>query len=375
MAKKILFFFILNLSFVILILSMESKMKTGIVKSDEYIKHQMGAFHPESPERLKVIYEMIEKEFSLNSDNSKFVLISPRKASKEELELIHSPSYIDLIESTKGKERVILDPDTSTCADTYEVACLAAGGVLEAIDEIMKGKIKNAFALIRPPGHHAEKDRAMGFCFFNNVAIGAEYLIQKHKLKRILIVDWDLHHGNGTQHAFYSRSDVLYFSTHQFPYYPGTGRESEVGIGDGEGYTINIPLSPGKNDKDFLYIFRKILHPIAEQFKPEFIIVSCGFDICAGDPLGGMKVTSKGFGALAFELKEIAEELCEGRLLLVLEGGYSLNCLREGVKEILQVLSGQIDSYKIKFEISSDFLKELEPVIKIHKKYWEFDNQ
>jgi len=350
-------------------------MKTGIVRSNEYLKHQMGAFHPESPERLKVIYEMIERDFSINSESSPFIFISPREATQQELMLIHTPSYVKTIEQTKGKERVILDPDTSTCSETYKIACLAAGGVLEAIDRIMKGEVRNAFALIRPPGHHAEKDRAMGFCFFNNVAIGAEYLIQKYKLKRILIVDWDLHHGNGTQNAFYSRSDVLYFSTHQFPYYPGTGRESEVGIGDGEGYTINIPLSPGKNDKDFLYIFRKILHPIAEQFKPEFIIVSCGFDICAGDPLGGMKVTSEGFGIFALELKKIAEKLCNGRLLLVLEGGYSLNCLREGVKEILQVLSGQIDSYKIKVEISSDFLKELEPVIKIHKKYWKLNNQ
>ncbi|MCP2519641.1 histone deacetylase [Candidatus Aminicenantes bacterium AC-708-M15] len=349
-------------------------MKTGIVKSNEYFKHQMGAFHPESPNRLKVIYDMIERDFSMSAESSPFVFISPRKATQEELMLIHTPSYIKIIEQTKDKGRVILDPDTSTNAETYDVACLAVGGVLEAIDKIMKGEVRNAFALIRPPGHHAERNRAMGFCFFNNVAIGAEYLIRKYKLKRVLIVDWDLHHGNGTQNAFYSRSDVLYFSTHQFPYYPGTGRGDEVGTGGGEGYTVNIPLSSGKDDKDFLYIFQNILSPIAEQFKPEFIIVSCGFDICAGDPLGGMKVTSEGFGALALELKKIAEKFCQGRLLLVLEGGYSLDCLRKGVKEILKVLSGQVKSYEIKGEISSDLLKELEPKIRIHRKYWKLNN-
>lgn len=347
-------------------------MKIGIIKSNEYLKHQMGAFHPESPNRLKVIYEMIEKNFPINSDNSPFVFINPRKATKQELMLIHTSPYITAIEKTQNKERVILDPDTSTCPETYNVACLAVGGVLEAIDRIMKGEIKNAFALIRPPGHHAEADRAMGFCFFNNIAIGAEYLIQKYKLKRVLIVDWDLHHGNGTQNAFYFRSDVLYFSTHQFPYYPGTGKENEVGSGNGEGYIVNVPLSPGKNDKDFLYIFQNILRPIAEQFKPEFILVSCGFDICEGDPLGGMKVTSQGFGVLALELKKIAEKLCKGRLLLVLEGGYSLNCLREGVKEILKVLSGQVKSYKINGNISPELKKEIESIIKVQSKYWKF---
>ncbi|MFQ6083060.1 MAG: histone deacetylase, partial [Candidatus Aminicenantia bacterium] len=271
---------------------------------------------------------------------------------------------------TEGKERVILDPDTSTCAESYQTACLAVGGVLKTIDAIMEGKIKNAFALIRPPGHHAELDRAMGFCLFNNIAVGAEYLIKKYKLKRILIVDWDLHHGNGTQHAFYHRSDVLYFSTHQFPHYPGTGRVNEVGAGEGEGYTVNIPLSPGKEDIDLLYVYQNILFPIAEQYKPEFVLVSAGFDICAGDPLGGMRITDKGFGALALELKKIADKFSGGKLLFVLEGGYDLNCLREGVKEVLKVLSGQTQSYVFKGEISPYLKKEIESVINTQRKYW-----
>ena len=341
-------------------------MSTGIVKDWRYAEHNMGLDHPESPQRIEAIYKMLEKEKAFAS----YPLIEPRPAQEEEIELIHTSSYVKMIKETSGQERVCLDPDTSTSPRSYEIALLAAGGLLKAADLIMEGKIQNAFALVRPPGHHAEASQARGFCIFNNIAIAAQYLISKLGLKRILIVDWDLHHGNGTQHAFDSRSDVLYFSTHQFPHYPGTGFWNEVGSGDGEGYTVNVPLSPGKTEEDFLYIFQQILSPIAAAYKPEFILVSAGFDIFEGDPLGGMSVSAKGFGVLAAELMTLAHTTAKDRLLFTLEGGYNLSGLEDGVRNVLLVLAGQEKISPPQARISAATEKELGPVFKVQKKYW-----
>ena len=341
-------------------------MKTGIVKDRRYLEHKMGAFHPESPQRLQVIYEMLEKEKALSS----LITIAPRPASEDEITLIHTKSYFNEIKETAGKDRVYLDPDTSTSPRSFEAALLAAGGLLEAADMVMGGKIQNGFALVRPPGHHAETSQARGFCIFNNVAVAAQYLIKKHGLKRILIVDWDLHHGNGTQNAFYSRRDVLYFSTHQFPHYPGSGFWSEVGSGNGEGFTVNVPLAPGKTDDDFRFIFRRLLVPIAKAYKPEFILVSAGFDIFAGDPLGGMEVSVQGFGALAAELMGLAGETAGNRLLLTLEGGYNLSGLRDGVRQVLLVLAGKERPQPDTPAVTGVLERELAPVFKVQKRYW-----
>jgi len=341
-------------------------MSTGIVKDWRFTEHNMGPYHPESPQRIEAIYKMLEKEKIFSS----YPIIEPRPAKEEEIEMIHTRSYVDMIKETSGQEKVYLDPDTSTSPRSYEIALLAAGGLLKAADMIMDGKIQNAFALVRPPGHHAEASEARGFCIFNNVAIATQHLIKKYGFKRILIVDWDIHHGNGTQHAFYSRSDVLYFSTHQFPHYPGTGFWNEVGSGDGEGYTVNVPLSPGKADEDYLFIFQQILSPIAAAYKPEFILVSAGFDIFEGDPLGGMGVSAKGFGALAAELMTLAHETAQERLLLTLEGGYNLFGLEGGVKNILLILAGQEKISPPKARVSDSVERELGPVFKAHKKYW-----
>lgn len=340
-------------------------MRTGIVKDLRYMEHDMGAFHVETPKRIEVIYKMLEKEISFP-----YLEIEPRPAKEEEIQMIHSPAYVSLIKETSGQARVRLDPDTATSPRSYETALLAAGGLLKAADLIMEGKIQNGFALVRPPGHHAEAGRAMGFCLFNNVAIAGEYLIRKHGLERILIVDWDLHHGNGTQHSFYSRNDVLYFSTHQFPHYPGTGYWDETGSGDGEGFTVNVPLYAGKTDEDYLYVFRKILAPIASLYKPEFILVSAGFDIYRGDPLGGMLISEEGFGALAAELLSLAHGFAKGRILFTLEGGYDLQGLREGIRNVLLQLAGQAKKPKIEEKISSATEAELAPVFKTQKKYW-----
>lgn len=340
-------------------------MKTGIVKDRRYMDHDMGSFHVETAERLRAIYGMIEEKIKFP-----LTIIEPRPATEEELTLIHTPYHVDLVKSTAGKEYVQLDPDTSTSAKSWEVACLAAGGVLNAVDLIMEGKIHNGFALVRPPGHHAEASRAMGFCLFNNIAIGAAHLIQKHGLERILTVDWDLHHGNGTQHSFYDTANLLYFSTHQFPHYPGTGHWKEVGEGEGEGFTVNVPLRAGKTDGDYLTIFRKILRPIASAYKPDFILVSAGFDIYEGDPLGGMQISKQGFGALGAELSELAAEFAEKRILYVLEGGYNLQGLQDGVESVLYQLAGETSKPAIEPGLSPTAEHELRPVIETHKKFW-----
>jgi acetoin utilization deacetylase AcuC-like enzyme len=338
-------------------------MQTGIVKDRRFMEHNMGAFHVETPQRLEVIYRMIEERIKFT-----FLDIEPRPASEEELGLIHTTPYIQSIKSTSGKERVHLDPDTSTSARSWEVACLAAGGVLKAADLIMEGEIRNGF--VRPPGHPAEASRAMGFCLFNNIAIGAAYLVRKHGLKRILVADWDLHHGNGTQHSFYDHRDVLYFSTHQYPHYPGTGHWSEIGTGEGEGFTVNVPLRAGKTDGDYVHIFRSILRPIASQYEPEFILVSAGFDIYEGDPLGGMNISSRGFGALASELMDLAADLSRKRILLALEGGYNLQGLQDGVEQVLHSLSGEAAEPAIEPTAASALESELSPVIQTQRKFW-----
>jgi len=343
-------------------------MSTGIVEDRRYAEHDMGPGHPESPQRIEAINKMLEEEKIFSA----YTLIEPRLAEEEEIELIHHPSYFEKIKKTSGKQRVYLDPDTSTSARSYETALLAAGGLMKAADMIMEQKIRNGFALVRPPGHHAEASEARGFCLFNNVAIAAQYLIEKYGLKRVLIVDWDLHHGNGTQHSFYSRSDVLYFSTHQFPHYPGTGYWNEVGSGDGEGYTVNVPLSPGKGDEDFIFIFQQILSPITAAYNPEFILVSAGFDIFEGDPLGGMDVSAKGFGALAAELMTMAHATARDRLLFTLEGGYNLTGLADGVKNVLLVLGGKEKVPVKTLRVSASTLEELTPIFKVQGKYWAF---
>ncbi|MBI5966380.1 MAG: histone deacetylase [Deltaproteobacteria bacterium] len=313
-------------------------VQTGIVKDDRYMDHVADSYHPESHQRLEVLYRMLQ-----DSDmQGKFAEIEPRMASQEELELIHTPGYIQMVASTAGRTFTMLDPDTYACSKSYETAKLAVGGTLAAVDKVLKGELSNAFALIRPPGHHAESNRAMGFCLFNNVAIAAGYALKTHKVKKALIIDWDLHHGNGTQHSFYERADVLYFSTHQFPYYPGTGFVNEVGSGAGKGFTVNVPLSPGPGDGEYMIIFEEILEPIAREYKPDIVFVSAGFDIYYHDPLGGMQVTPEGFANLAKIVSEFAQETCHGKVVFVLEGGYHLEGLRSSVKEVLRTLRGEI---------------------------------
>ncbi|MBP1721221.1 MAG: histone deacetylase family protein [Deltaproteobacteria bacterium] len=310
---------------------------TGIVKDCRYLRHGSEFTHPETPQRLASIYEMLD-----NPDMGwKFTGIDAREATREELERVHLPAYIDRIAATAGEKLFMLDPDTVTTPETYDVARLAAGGVMNAIDSVVSGETDNAFALVRPPGHHAQAAVAAGFCIFNNIAIGARDAIARHGMERILIVDWDLHHGNGTQEAFYEDREVLYVSTHQSPGYPGTGGMSEMGRGAGLGYTLNIPLRGGADDALYVRLFSDILSPVALAFRPEIILVSAGFDPYIGDPLGEMRLTPEGFAALTRVLLNLAEATCGGRLVLILEGGYHILGLTKCVRAVLLELLGE----------------------------------
>ncbi len=342
---------------------------TGIVRHQRYLDHIAGPGHVESPDRLKVIYDRLDQKDLKES----FVHITPRLADREELAWNHSGEYIQRIASTAGVAHRQLDPDTGTNEYSYEAARLASGGVFAAIDAIMAGDVNNAFALVRPPGHHAEKDHAMGFCLFNNVALGAHYARRVLGLERVMIVDWDLHHGNGTQHSFYSDPSVLYLSTHQYPYYPGSGGLEQVGSGGGRGYTVNIPLEPGAGDMDFAAIYNRIVDPVGRAFNPDFILVSAGFDIYERDPLGGMEVTVNGFAYLARVLIRIAQSCCGGRILFCLEGGYNLYGLRDGVVGVLMEMKGESllePDYSRELGMARDGPESIGMILANYREFW-----
>lgn len=342
--------------------------KVGIVLDKLYVDHDNGPGHPETFERVLAIVDMLN--FTKMMD--KVVRITPKDATREEITRVHTPEHYDKIASTKGKPRVFLDADTTTSPASFDAAVRAAGGTIAAIDSVLSGEVERAFPIVRPPGHHAEADRPMGFCLFNNAAVGASYLTDAKGLERVMIVDWDVHHGNGTQHIFEDSSKVLYFSTHQFPFYPGTGAAGEIGKGEGAGYTVNVPMDPEMGDIEFIKIFDEILRPVAEQYRPEFIIVSAGFDIFFEDPLGGMKVTPEGFAKLTRQLTDMAEKLCGGNIIFLLEGGYNLDGLWISTKEMLEeLLDKKCSDYSIgNAATQADEL--IENTKKIYSDYWTF---
>ncbi len=345
---------------------------TGIVRDLIFMMHDMGEHHPESPQRLEAIYSMLDEVAPfLNLLN-----IPLRSALIDEIASIHDVRYINNIASTAGCEEVFLDPDTSACAHSWNAATQAVGGLFNLVDNVVSGDVRNGFALIRPPGHHAERRRAMGFCFFNNVALAARYAILKHGLKRVAIVDWDLHHGNGTQNSFYEDPSVLFFSIHQYPHYPGSGSIRETGYGPGEGYTVNVPLSAGAGDDEYLAVCNMIIAPILEQYKPELILVSAGFDAHYSDPLGGMNLTEDGYEQMLQLLMRVAANHCHERLILTLEGGYSLTALRDSVSRILtnlcsyDPLTAPIPPVSSIEELASSHKNRIKDVLYIQGKYW-----
>lgn len=301
---------------------------TAFLYDDIYLKHVPGSEHPESPERLTAIQNRLKSA----DYYSQLKLLKPVEADVENIALVHDRGYIEKakIECESGENRLSTG-DTDICKDSYIVAVNAAGGILNAVDEVMTGKAKNAFCAVRPPGHHATPNRGMGFCIFNNVAIAARYAQKKFGIERVLIADWDVHHGNGTQDTFYSDGSVFFMSTHQSPLYPGTGKVEETGEGEGLGLTMNRPFPPGAGNKEIIGAFKNDLLPAAKEFKPDLTLISAGFDSHAGDPLGSFEIDDDGFRELTRIMLEIANINGTGRLVSVLEGGYSLTHLASGV--------------------------------------------
>jgi len=308
---------------------------TSIVEDSIYLRHDTGELAWENTSRLAAIHEGLEKNGVLGSLQP----IAPQKALQEWISLVHSKEYIETAKrDAESGAKQLSTGHTLLCKESFEVALWAAGGVLAACDAVMEGKTRNAFCAVRPPGHHATRDKGMGFCIFNNAAVAAKYLQKKYGLGKVLIVDWDVHHGNGTQDIFYEDGTVFYFSTHQWPWYPFTGREEEIGEGPGRGATLNVPLPGGSGDGELTEAFENKLLPAAQKFKPEFVLISAGFDSRNADPLGRFRVTDEGFRKLTRIMLQIARESAEDRLVSILEGGYSMAGLSMAVPAHVEVL-------------------------------------
>ncbi|MEM7227983.1 MAG: histone deacetylase [Planctomycetota bacterium] len=288
--------------------------------------------HPEKPPRLRVILEALAAQ---NEDG--WTIAAPQPVDRAVAARVHTEDHLDALEAARGQS-VEFDWDTRTSPGSIDVAELAAGAAVDAVDAIMSGRTKRAFALMRPPGHHAETNRAMGFCLLNSIAIAAAHACAAHSCQRVLIVDWDVHHGNGTAHTFAPRTDVLVFNLHEWPLYPGTGPIEDVGVGDARGYTINMPMAAGRTDDDYEAVFAHVLEPVAAAYQPELILVSAGFDAHERDPLGSMSVTTAGFARLCARVRALADAQCHGRLALVLEGGYDIAATAASVIACLDVL-------------------------------------
>ena len=309
-------------------------MDVGLVYHPDYLKHDTGQHHPEHPGRLEAVMQALEASGHaqqlrrLECDNDPEAWVAS----------VHHLEHIKLVQATSQHNRAALDPDTMVCRDSYAAALKAVAGTLGAADAVLQGQVSQAFCAVRPPGHHATARRAMGFCLFNNVAILARYLQRHHGLDNILIIDWDVHHGNGTQHIFEADPSVLYFSTHQYPFYPGTGATTETGQGRGQGFTMNVPLPAGTGDATYIAVFEQQLLPRALAYRPDCVLISAGFDAHYADPLAQMQVTEEGYRRLTQVVKEIAATCCQQRLISVLEGGYNLAALARSVQVHIEEL-------------------------------------
>ncbi len=299
-------------------------MKTGLITSDTYQNHNTGEGHPEKIDRVSVILENFKK-----LSNKNLIWKKPSKVQNEILEITHSSDYISFVQSSFPKKGLFfLDGDTVVSPGSKDATLDAVGSIITGIDGVQNKEFKNAFCAVRPPGHHAEKNKAMGFCIYNNVAVGAHYLLNKYKLNKIAIIDFDVHHGNGTQDIFYNNKKVLYISTHQYPYYPGSGAESEKGKYNN---IFNIPLPAGTNSEEYLNAYEFVLKKI-KVFKPEFILLSAGFDAHKDDPLAQLQLTSKDFYDLTKRTLELSKLCCDGKVVSILEGGYDLNALQKSTE-------------------------------------------
>ena len=311
-------------------------LKSGFVYDEQFLKHDTGAGHPECAQRLEVTSSYLNSQDWFTGIEK----IPAKKIEEEWLLNSHSAEYLQRARNACLQGNDWLDSmDVSICAESYEISLLAAGAPIVLADRIIDGSIDNGFVLARPPGHHAERDQALGFCLFNNVAILARYLQKTYGLEKILILDWDVHHGNGTQHTFEEDPSVLYVSTHEYPYYPGTGAYSETGIGKGRGATLNCPMPAGSGDQEYETAFMQQVLPKIDAFAPEFVIISAGFDAHRDDPLGHIQLSTDFYAWMSSRLLEVAEKHCQGRIISVLEGGYNLDALPLCIGKHLQVLA------------------------------------
>jgi acetoin utilization deacetylase AcuC-like enzyme len=308
-----------------------------LIHTERFAEHQTPPGHPERPERAEVMDALANRWRDRGVD-----VVAPRAATREQLARVHDTDYIRRIGETAGRAKA-LDPDTYTSPESHEIALLAAGAVVDGVERAIGGPHRAAMALVRPPGHHAERDRAMGFCLFNNVAVAAAHA-RAQGVGKVAIVDYDVHHGNGTQHIFESDPHVLYISTHQFPYYPGTGAADEVGRGAGLGFTVNIPLEAGAVDEDYRTAFADVVLPVLTQFEPDLLLVSAGFDAHERDPLGGMRLTTPCFAAMTLDLRAVAERCCRGRIVAAVEGGYDLQAFAASLDAVIEALNGPVST-------------------------------
>lgn len=305
-------------------------MSLTLITSEHFAEHHPPPGHPERVERAAIMREVASRWSARGGS-----VVAPHPATIEQLARVHAPEYIGLIAETAGRA-VALDPDTYTSPESHGVALLAAGAVIDAVERVMESP-GSVFALVRPPGHHAERGRAMGFCLFNNIAVAAAHA-RSRGASRVAVVDYDVHHGNGTQHIFDADPTVLYVSLHQYPFYPGTGAANEIGRGSGAGFTVNLPLEVGATDGDYQIAFSEVVVPVLLQFDPSLLLVSAGFDAHERDPLAGMRLTSPAFGAMTMDLRRVAEKCCGGRIVLATEGGYDLRGLSESLESAIASL-------------------------------------
>jgi acetoin utilization deacetylase AcuC-like enzyme len=307
-----------------------------IVQDPRFQDHRAPRPHPECPERLLAVSQAI-REFEARS-GTPFEARAPRPATPDEILQIHSASLLGEVKAASERAPTKLDADTYVAPSSFETALLAAGSTVDLALAIARGDTRCGLAAVRPPGHHAEATHAMGFCLFNNAAIAARALQTQAQLGKILIIDWDVHHGNGTQHSFAEDPSILYVSTHQFPHYPGTGSAGEAGSGRGLGATLNIPMPAGCGNTEYVGAFTRLLVPATREFRPELIVISCGFDAHADDPLASMQLDREGYLAMTRIVRALADEVCNGRVLVVLEGGYAESGLRDGTNAVLEGL-------------------------------------
>ena len=345
-------------------------MALVLVTADLFANHITPPGHPERPERAEAM-QVVASEWSGRGGQ----ILAPRPATDEELARVHRADYIESIKATRGKA-TMLDPDTFTSPDTEDIARTAAGAVVVAVEWALGGAeqaassrphrgdlppraadAKRAFVLVRPPGHHAESDRAMGFCFYNSIAVGAA-AARARGLRRVAIVDYDVHHGNGTQAMFYGDPSVLFVSSHQYPFYPGTGAAREIGEGEGSGYTVNFPMEVGATDADFDTVYREAVIPVLEQYRPELLLISAGFDAHERDPLAGMRMTTNGYAQLTARLLAAADKLCDGRVVLVTEGGYDTSALAECCQRVIGIAAA--DTLPTASDMSGDSSRGLD---------------